>query len=83
MEIQKNTDKMDELFEVWMRIKPFKKFDKGMTSNIGEKSGTNGEGKSKSKFKAKGKWAQSEMGKRENDYKAIFTSSCKGELLIR
>lgn len=83
MEEQKIGDNQEELFEVWMRIKPFRKFDKGAPGFLGEKNGMNGEGRSKGKFKVKGKWAQSEIQKRENDYKAIFTSSCKKELHIR
>lgn len=76
------TEKNEELFKVWVRLKPFKKFN--ISSFLGSSEKVSGDMKSKLKFKVKGvKWSQSDFKKRENDYKAIFTSSCNKEILIR
>lgn len=84
MDVDSSKETNEELFEVWVRLKPFKKFDiSNFTPNF-EKSGSICDSKSKFKFKVKGvKWSQSDFKKREKDYKAIFTSSLNDEIIIR
>lgn len=77
-----NKENSDELFEVWVRMKPFEKFDISSYFNNTEKSFS--DSKSKFKFKGKnGKWANCDFQKREKDYKAIYVSDCDQQIIIK
>jgi hypothetical protein len=69
----------ENLFEVWVRVKPYKKLSTSNVSTWGEKQHFE---TMKNKFRTRSPTiSKSEFNKREKDYQALYTAN--GEILFR
>jgi len=78
--MKKSTKPKENLFEVWIRVKPYKKLSLNPMATWNDKNSQFLDQKPKFRTKSP-KISKMEMNKREKDYRALYTAN--GEILFR